>query len=163
MRKYSDMVGEVMAFLNRNHYSQTVTKYNQRYFDELGHHLLTSETAYTPSVADQWFQSINPSLSQYASENYRVVLNKIRNAYETGIIRSGCPMIAISLVASTDFPSFAKTILLSYFFICSLLLPCFILTLPVHFLQMLIIFSIYMVDILKNHKCFQILFRNLMF
>lgn len=91
MRKYRDMVGEVMAFLNQNHYCQTVTKYNQRCFDELGHHLLVSETAYTPSVADRWFQSINPSLSRYASENYSAALNKLRDAYETGIIRSGSP------------------------------------------------------------------------
>lgn len=91
MRKYRDMVGEVMAFLNQNHYCQTVIKYNQRCFDELGHHLLSSETTYTPSVADQWFQSIKLSLSKYASENYRVSLNKLRDVYETGIIRSGSP------------------------------------------------------------------------
>ncbi len=91
MRKYYDMVGEVMAFLNQNHYCHTVTKYNQRCFDELGRHLLASETVYTPSAADQWFQSIKPSLSRYASENYRVALNKLRDVYETGIIRSGSP------------------------------------------------------------------------
>ncbi len=91
MRKYRDMVGEVMAFLNQNHYCQTVTRYNQRCFDELGHYLLTSEIAYTPSKAEQWFQSINPFLSRYASENYRAALNKLRDAYETGTIRSGSP------------------------------------------------------------------------
>lgn len=91
MRKYYDMVGEVMAFLNQNHYCQTVIKYNQRCFDELGHHLLASEITYTPLEADQWFQSVKPSLSRYASENYRAALNKLRDAYETGIIRSGSP------------------------------------------------------------------------
>lgn len=91
MRKYRDIVGEVMAFLNQNHYCQTVTKYNQRCFDELGCHLLASGTAYTPSEADKWFQSIKPSLSRYVSENYRAALNKLRDAYETGIIRSGSP------------------------------------------------------------------------
>ena len=91
MRKYSDMVGEVMAFLNQNHYCQTVTKYNQRCFDELGCHLLESGIDYTPSETDKWFQSIKPSLSRYASENYRAALNKLRDAYETGIIRSGSP------------------------------------------------------------------------
>ena len=100
MRKYNDMVGEVMAFLEQNHYCQTVTKYNQRCFDELGCHLLASETSYTPLKADKWFESISQSLSRYASENYRTALNKLRDVYETGHIRSGSPKRAKHLKGS---------------------------------------------------------------
>lgn len=91
MRKYNEIVGEVMEFLNQNNYCQTVTKYNQRCFDELGCYLLKAKMAYTPLRAKEWFQSMKPSLSRYASENYRVALDKLQDVYETGHIRSGSP------------------------------------------------------------------------
>lgn len=43
---------------------------------------------------------MKPSLSKYASENYRVALDKLQDVYETGHIRSGSPKRSRHLNAS---------------------------------------------------------------